>query len=133
VRAGRKRREATVSGKEQTNGFDFEGLLKKSALRQVTITNVPLWGIDVTIRELSAAEQRALGDKSGDDDLTASQMLLEAAVVSPKFTPEQIKRLFAEDVSSEPLEYILYGIRKLNRLTREDAKKLEDSFLAAQR
>jgi hypothetical protein len=122
-----------VSGKEHTNGFDFEGLLKKSALRQVTITDVPLWGIDVTIRELSAAEQRAIGEKSGEDDIAASQALMAAAVVVPAFTPEQIKRLFTEEVSAEPLEYILYGIRKLNRLTKEASKKLEDAFLAAER
>lgn len=110
------------------NGLDRKAMISGATVRTVTITNIPRWGIDVTIRELGAGEQRALSEQAGDDDIKASQLLIETCVVSPKFTSEEVQMMFGEGISSEPVEYLLYGIRKLNRMTREEAKKIESSF-----
>ena len=110
----------------KTNGIDYEELLKRSALRQRVVPNVPRWGIDVTISELSAQSLMDIRRAGVGNEEAVAKLTLSAALVYPALSPEKIDELWA--ASSEPLTYILNAIAEFNRTGEGDSKALEGSF-----
>lgn len=108
------------------NGIDYEEILRRSALRQQVIENVPRWGIDVTITELSAAALMDIRTKGQGSEEQIAKLTLAAALVSPALTPERVDELWA--ASSEPLMHILNAVTELNRTGEGASTALEESF-----
>lgn len=111
------------------NKFDFDALLAKSDLRKATLKDVPRWGIDVEIIEVSAAEQIRIATAAVDDSVRQSKMLIKAALVNPRLTDEQIDKLLSDRASLAPVDYIIRGIKRLSGLSEEETKRLDRSFL----
>ena len=109
--------------------FDFDALIAKSDLRKATLKDVPRWGIDVEIMEISAAEQIRIVKEAGDDAIKQNKMYLRGGLIDPRLTDEQVERLFASSTSLVPADYILRGIKLLSGLTKEETDRLERSFL----
>ena len=109
--------------------FDFDALLAKSDLKRATLKDVPRWGIDVEIMEVSAAEQIRILKEAPEDGFKQTRLYIQAGLINPRLTEEQINRLLGDDKSLAPIDYILNGIRKLSGLTKEEQKRLERSFL----
>jgi hypothetical protein len=109
--------------------FDFEALIAKSDLRRATLRDVPRWGIDVEVMEVSAAEQIRIVREASDDGIKQNKLLIKAGLTSPRLSDEQIDRLLSENTSLAPVDYIIRGIKRLSGLTEEDQKRLDRSFL----
>ena len=109
----------------KTNGIDFEQLLKRSDLRQVVI-HVPRWDADVTISELSAASLMDVRRRAKGDEEQSALLTLQAALVYPQLTVEQIRELWAR--ASDPITFILKEIAALNGTGDKEATEIAESF-----
>jgi hypothetical protein len=111
----------------KSNGLDYEELLRRSDLRQEVI-HVPRWDKDVTISELSAAALMDVRRKAKGDEEQTALLTLQAALVQPHLTVEQIRELWGK--ASDPLTFILKAIANLNGTSTEAATEIEESFPA---
>ena len=121
--------EAVAQNGHREGHSIVEQLRERSRLRTEVVKDVPRWGMDATIRELSAKEVSSLQLQTQErkmDPLEITLRLLSVSLVEPALEYEDL--VYLCEGSMEPLNYIAEAIRALNRIGEEGLRKTENSF-----